>query len=1060
MKKIMAVILTAIMLLLCCQSVLAANQSSGDGLITKNVASVVYFQGGSPRSLGTYDTLDAAFEALETLYTPVLSAGIADGDDADTNNGNELYEAAGSPIIMLNGNFAGAPCYPDWIFDAYDKNNVVTIVVDGAKSDTENYCISCNDITLFDRLAFYNLTVRNTNITFTSGNTKEDNNIRWNGNVFNSGNKIIVPGESFTVFENCRIEQTSTLSSANASGGLFKMNGHKRALNGIDSVEGDKFNLTLKDCEIYSDAAVGLQVHWGADADIYLKNTTWTMGGAAGCNNNNDCILKSYEAGTIYMSIDGSSKLIGKRTQGSATIALIRNLDTMAGTCTYELGKGAELIMDNSSTAMISQSFIAMAYANSYVIDNGALYTITEQSLSKSGVTFPVNIANTASTLGFINNNNEYFDAGSICKIAGTYYNIAYSSDGFGMIDGAAIRTVDGEWGIRFSAYMSDEFLAGLGDDPEYGMVFNYGNSASFNPYITAPAYSVKSTRLEKGFMGYDNVFHVAIMFESPEYEEKEAYLKSVKACAYFVTERSDGERVKLYSIFGENNVRSMYSVATRLAASDSAYAENPLVKNILGVSERIDANAFIPALFPEAKVLGSSPTCKEIILSDANKTEIVSTFTNAGFKPVTVNMIEGAKIETLMFKRDTDIVTMYWYESTGEMRIMWEASYDNALDPLTPNAETGTGTIELAQIGTERVSENDNPLNGMCYIVKLSNGSAIIVDGGFENNSCANNIFNTLEKLGIAKDADGKFLIEAWIFSHPHGDHFGTFMNFSTLYGQKTVLKYLVHNFPGDTQVSSNETVRSERLSACFPGAKRVNPHAGLKYYFGNVTVEMLYTPELLYSNNGPIGYSNDTSLIFKFSAGGASMLCYGDSGNEASRAMWNAYESSVFKVDILQINHHGLYTTANNGHTWDYVKKVYEAAEAPYAFLPMHSKYGPDQRNGRFTVMIQWCNSGYQISFVMNENDNHGLNKSSITQKYYEDFVKAVKAGTNTNETLYGYNGINKIVNENGMVTYTGANNDTPMITMFTFGNGTATLTVNEELYTWLESDTPSAS
>ena len=98
----------------------------------------------------------------------------------------------------------------------------------------------------------------------------------------------------------------------------------------------------------------------------------------------------------------------------------------------------------------------------------------------------------------------------------------------------------------------------------------------------------------------------------------------------------------------------------------------------------------------------------------------------------------------------------------------------------------------------------------------------------------------------------------------------------------------------------------------------------------------------------------------------------------------------------------------------------------------------------------MIQWCDAKYQISFVMNESDKHG--KSSISQDYYTKFVESVRDGTNTYDTLYGYDGINKIVNEQGMITYTGGNNYTPMITVFELGNGKATLTLNEELYSWL--------
>lgn len=1057
MKKLLCAVMAAVFCLLASVQIFAATPSASDANLTSAVATVTYTDAsGVKKTLGTYDTLDAAFEAVGALYAEVLTAGINDGEDADENNSAELYAAAGSPVIKLNGNFSGNYSAPSWATDTYDAGNVPTIVIDGAKSDTENYQISCGAVTLFDRLAFYNLVVRNTNMVFTRGASEADNNIRWNGNIDNCGtsserpNAPRIPGESFTVFENCTIDQISTLSAASGSGGLFKMNGYKKANTSGDSVTSDKYNLTLKDCVINTDTALGLQVHWGADANIILENTQWTLDGNAGCGSNNDPILKSYEAGDIYIRIDGRSKLISRRTEGTQTVALIRNLNTMAGTCHYELEEGAELILDNYSSKLTEQSFIGAASPKTVITDHGAKFTVSQRSVTKTGFVLPVTNSDTESTAGYIDENGVYYDAGKLCSTAGTFRNALRITEGFGMIDGAAIRTVEGQWGIRFSAHMTDEFLASLGDEPSFGMVFGYGSSGVFDPYASTPAVTIKCTKLEKGFMGYDNVFHGAIFFDADEYDEKSAYLCSVQARAFFEMSRDDGTKTKIYSSFDSDNVRSIYSVAEKLKAKDPKYADHPVIKKVIDVATMQDANEFITSLYPDATVLGSSPTCKEIILEKMNITSVLNTFINAGFSKISTNGIVGAKFDTYMLSRNGDLVTMYFFPESGELRIMWESRNDNAISVLTPNETTGTGSIVVAQVGTDRVTEKDNPLNGMCYVIKLSNGRAIIIDGGFFNDVCAGNIYKTLEKMDIAKDEEGRFIVEAWIFSHPHGDHVGAIQNYAKLYAGKTVVNYMVHNLPGDGKASTNETNLVNKLNACFPGAKRVNPHAGLKYYFGNVTIDMLYTPELLYSYKGALGYSNDTSIVYKLSGGGASLLSYGDSGNEASRVMWNAYESTTFKVDILQINHHGLYTSANNGHVWDYVKKVYEATGATYAFLPAHSKYGPDSRNGRFTVMIQWCNSGYQISYVMNESDNHGL--SSISQNYYNSFVESVKNGTNTHETLYGYNGINKIVSEEGLITYTGGNNDVPMITMFTFADGNATLTVNEELYKWL--------
>ena len=169
---------------------------------------VVYMKDGVETVLGNYAKLSEAAEAVGTLYKDILDGSIIDSNiDEDTNNNNELYAAAGYPVIKINADITGDSVCPDWVTKNYDKNNVPTIVIDGAKSETENYVINCDDITLFDRLAFYNLTVRNADMIFTRTNTgkaKADNNIRWNGNIDTSvTTNPRIPGESFTVFENC-----------------------------------------------------------------------------------------------------------------------------------------------------------------------------------------------------------------------------------------------------------------------------------------------------------------------------------------------------------------------------------------------------------------------------------------------------------------------------------------------------------------------------------------------------------------------------------------------------------------------------------------------------------------------------------------------------------------------------------------------------------------------------------------------------------------------------------------------------------------------------------------
>jgi len=474
---------------------------------------------------------------------------------------------------------------------------------------------------------------------------------------------------------------------------------------------------------------------------------------------------------------------------------------------------------------------------------------------------------------------------------------------------------------------------------------------------------------------------------------------------------------------------------------------------------EKIDYSQYkypaevVQTLAKGTKTLTVSDGCKEAVISGVTLEKAIAAFETEKYTKMAVDQVENAKFETVVLTRQNYVITIHWIKTKMELRILWEEKKTADITPLTKNVNSGQGKLEIVQIGVERVNENDNPMIGMCYVVKLSNGHALILDGGFENERCPENIYKTLEKMNIAKE-DGRFVIDAWIFSHGHADHIGAFRGFAPKYTDNVTVKYFMYNFMRDNVLGSLEcdpASLAQLIKQEFPEAKKINPHAGLKYYFDNAVIHMLYTPELMYAYGKQVAYFNDTSLIFQVENGGKKAMFVGDSAEKACETLLPLYDKAAFRSDIVQITHHGLYTVPG-GHEWDALKQFYEATQAKYALLPMHSHYNKGGRNGRHTVMISWCNSGYQISFVMNENDKQGM--SSISDAFFTEFEKSALAGNKTINTLYGYDGINKIVNEKGMITYTGSNTNEPMITLFSLSSAAVNVTVNQTLYSWFAS------
>lgn len=445
------------------------------------------------------------------------------------------------------------------------------------------------------------------------------------------------------------------------------------------------------------------------------------------------------------------------------------------------------------------------------------------------------------------------------------------------------------------------------------------------------------------------------------------------------------------------------------------------------------------------------SSVCMQVTLPEQDIDTVKDAFQKEGYITAATTPAHGTKLGTAVLKSLEHVVTLI-ETADGSLHVLWEKTDAVTTDPLYAVRDTERGDVTMVQIGIARGDQKDNPMIGMCYVYRLSDGTALIIDGGINSTDCSVNLFRTLQQLDIARDGDGKYRITAWIFTHGHADHMGTFKRFSAQYADRTDLTYVMYSFPTEEVAPKGNTTGeefAEIVRASYPNARRVSPHAGLTYFFGNLKIHMLYAPELLYNSPEGVNYFNTTSLLFRIEANGQSVLHMGDASEAASKAAWVNSETAAFKSNALQITHHGLYTGPDS-HDWGYMRKLYTATDAEIGLLPMGTRNPGDGRNGRHTVLVGWGMAGYQVSFVIDKKDNRG--GASTDQAYYDRFVADVAAGTADRETLFGYDGINTVKNRSGMVTYISASEDAPMATVFNLGEGGFTVVSNGKLDTWL--------
>ena len=431
--------------------------------------------------------------------------------------------------------------------------------------------------------------------------------------------------------------------------------------------------------------------------------------------------------------------------------------------------------------------------------------------------------------------------------------------------------------------------------------------------------------------------------------------------------------------------------------------------------------------------------------LTNIDVESVYNAFIEKGYTALNAPMVKGQKSETKALASGNNFVTLY--KKSNNVRVMWDICDTSTYPLLFPNDKTNTGSITMAQIGVDRGETTDNPSVGMCYVYKLSDGSAVIVDGGLGSN--ADEIYNTLKKLDIAKNAQGKYRIATWILTHGHDDHYGALEAFANNYKNYSEVSFIMQSFPMVNSAYALNDLDVEEffseITSHYPNAVHVVPHKGLRYFIGNLTIDMLYTPDML----GVFNYYNDTSLIFTAKCAGKKVLHFGDATEKASTETWFNYEAETFKADVLQITHHGLYTGPNT-HTWTNIGRIYMATGATYGLLPMGTRYQPDERNGRWTLLCDWAKKGRHTSFIIN-NLESDTNCVVSEQADWDKFIADVNAGVSNYQTCLGYNGKNIVANRFGLTTYIMSTETENMATVFNFTSTKITIAINETLSNW---------
>ncbi len=344
---------------------------------------------------------------------------------------------------------------------------------------------------------------------------------------------------------------------------------------------------------------------------------------------------------------------------------------------------------------------------------------------------------------------------------------------------------------------------------------------------------------------------------------------------------------------------------------------------------------------------------CYCIVIGETTESEYkayLSTLAQDGYKTHCSNELAGNLFSTLYTADYT--VNAGFYKNSEEVRIIIEPFTENTL-PLAKSDFAAVTTPQLTMIGLDNLIGAEYQNNGLCLIYRLADGSFVIVDGGHSEDAVvsATDIISSLrEQSKEYAKSDSDIRIAAWIITHPHSDHFGTFVKAYNQFTKFKVERVFVNFWdeatfeafksakdtfaPGKYTTYTRTPGVAEKL-----GAEYIVPHVGQVWWIGGTAFEFLYTLESFLPRTTPT--FNTSSLIFRTVTTDASgkeytVMVTGDATGYTMQIIADTFGTAL-KCDVVQLAHHGSITSGNSGGT----QKAYELMRPSVLFWPVGPKH-----------------------------------------------------------------------------------------------------------------------
>lgn len=399
------------------------------------------------------------------------------------------------------------------------------------------------------------------------------------------------------------------------------------------------------------------------------------------------------------------------------------------------------------------------------------------------------------------------------------------------------------------------------------------------------------------------------------------------------------------------------------------------------GTEDAVLNNIPVPENGQFSAFYNAGDDCTELIFTDMTADTYKAYLTKlaaSGYSEYTTHQMAGNLFAT--YNSDEYTITAGYYDYENSIRVLFEPKAE-PVGLESENKYTVVTTPQITMLGLEyKASDGSYASNGLCVLIRLSDGRFVVVDGGFNRANTATNLLNAMREQSkeyASKMSD--ITVAAWIITHSHGDHNGLlngkYDSFRGITVERILVNYMANSerlkainsseYGGNWSSNEGGGYANTYTAAKVLGASLRKVHVGQVYYFADMKLEVLYTLESYAPKT--CNAMNTTSLIMKMTIGDTVYMSTGDATGPAFD-ICNKMYGDYMQCDIVQVAHHGYTTWGNDTAT----AKAYGYMNAATVLWPQGLTAYPNYKDKSYNAALFKVSNYKEVYVAGSEGDS----------------------------------------------------------------------------------------